>query len=424
MQNVNYPTSDVLQTVLERPAIDLSELTGTIDEIFQKVRLDKDQALINYTEKFDKVSLDTLILSEKEINNAIDQVEEVDRECIQIAYDNIYKFHIAQKRHSDKVETSPGVECWSESRAIGSVGLYIPGGSAPLFSTVLMLGIPASIAGCEQVSIATPPQADGTVHPLIVYCAKLCGIERIYKVGGAQAIAALTLGTETVKSVDKIFGPGNQYVTAAKMKATQLGLAIDFPAGPSELLVYTNATSNPAFVASDLLSQAEHGPDSQVILLGTDEAILKQVQDEIDIQLLALPRIDIAKKALSNSKCILVKDENEALDCINQYGPEHLILAVNDTQSLLPSIKNAGSVFLGHFTPESAGDYASGTNHTLPTNGFAKVYSGVNLDAFTKRITFQEITQTGLKSLSKVIMRMAQQEQLEAHKNAVKIRMI
>jgi len=424
MQAIKYPTNDELKIILKRPTIDLSELSTIIDEIFKKVKLEKDQALINFTKEFDMVNLDSIIVSKEEIENAINQVSEVDQECIQVAYNNIFKFHHAQKRNSDKVETSPGVECWSESRAIDSVGLYIPGGSAPLFSSVLMLGIPAKIAGCQQVAIATPPQSDGTVHPLIIYCANLCGIDRLYKIGGAQAIAAMAMGTQSVVRVDKIFGPGNQYVTAAKIKAQHLGLAIDFPAGPSELLVYTNATSNPAFVASDLLSQAEHGPDSQVILLGTDDDKLKQIQDEIHIQILALPRIDIAKQALLNSKSILMKNVNEAMACINQYGPEHLILAVTDTKSLLPLIKNAGSVFLGHYTPESAGDYASGTNHTLPTNGFAKVYSGVNLDAFIKRITFQEVTQTGLKNLSKVIMRMAQQEQLEAHKNAVKIRMI
>ena len=424
MQRINFPEISNSEKILARPSLNLNDLKKTIDEVFKEVAIYKDEAILKYTSKFDKVELTTSMVTEQEIQEAVNSIDPIDKQSIQVAFENIYAFHFSQKRDSEKVMTSPGVECWSESRAIESVGLYVPGGSAPLFSTVLMLAIPANIAGCTQIVLSTPPQKNGKIHPLVLFCANLCGVHKIYKIGGAQAIAALSLGTPEVEKVDKIFGPGNQYVTAAKQKAQELGVAIDFPAGPSELLVYTDESSNPAFVASDLLSQAEHGPDSQVILLGTSEDILDQVREEIAIQLLSLSRRSIAKQALSNSKSILVADTKDALKWINAYAPEHLILAIDEADKMVPFIQNAGSVFLGHYTPESAGDYASGTNHTLPTNGNAKMYSGVNLDAYVKQITFQEISQAGLKNMGRVIMRMAQQEGLDAHKNAVKIRMI
>jgi len=389
-----------------------------VESIFEKVKSEKDEALYSLTYEFEKRKIDAILYTETEIDTYSEATDEKLKKAIQIAFDNIYKFHEAQVLVEKRIETSPGVVCWQKSSAIEKVGIYIPGGTAPLFSTILMLAIPAKIAGCSEIVLCTPG-----VHPAIFYTAKLCGITKMCKIGGAQAIAALALGTPSIPKVYKIFGPGNQYVTAAKMYANSLGVAIDMPAGPSEVAIYTDETSNPRFVASDLLSQAEHGIDSQVFLVSTSEEILVETIRELQNQLVDLPRKELAKKAILNSKFILVENTDNAIDLLNEYAAEHLILACDDPEKIANQIINAGSIFLGHFTPESAGDYASGTNHTLPTNGHARAYSGVNLDSFCKKITLQSISKSGLEILSQSIIPMAEAESLQAHANAVKVRL-
>jgi len=389
-----------------------------VESIFEKVKSEKDEALYSLTYEFEKRKIDATLYTETEIDTYSEATDEKLKKAIQIAFDNIYKFHEAQILVEKRIETSPGVVCWQKSSAIEKVGIYIPGGTAPLFSTILMLAIPAKIAGCSEIVLCTPG-----VHPAIFYTAKLCGITKMCKIGGAQAIAALALGTPSIPKVYKIFGPGNQYVTAAKMYANSFGVAIDMPAGPSEVAIYADVTSNPRFVASDLLSQAEHGIDSQVFLVSTSEEILVETIRELQNQLVDLPRKELAKKAILNSKFILVENTDDAIDLLNEYAAEHLILACDDPEKIANQIINAGSIFLGHFTPESAGDYASGTNHTLPTNGHARAYSGVILDSFCKKITLQSISKSGLEILSQSIIPMAEAESLQAHANAVKVRL-
>ena len=424
MKNIiKYPAENTWETLLQRPTLEKKDLRNTVQEIFLKVKNEGDSALKEFSEKFDQVNIENLLVSEEEIELAINEVSEELKTAINQAKENIYKFHVAQKELSQEIETTEGVVCWRESRAIEKVGLYIPGGTASLFSTVLMLGVPAEIAGCKEVILCTPPQKDGSINPAILYTAQLCGISKIFKVGGAQAIAALTFGTESISKVDKIFGPGNQYVTQAKQLAMEYNVAIDLPAGPSEVLVIADQSANPEFCAADLLSQAEHGTDSQVIFISTDEIIFNETLKEIEKQLIELPRNEIAKLALENSRFILLKSIDEAIEISNFYAPEHLILSVENPRSYLFKITNAGSVFLGNYTPESAGDYASGTNHTLPTNGFAKNYSGVSLDSFVKKITIQEISKIGLQNIGKTIEIMAEAEGLTAHKNAVSLRL-
>lgn len=422
MQVIQFPQKSELTSLLRRPVMDKNALEGSVREILQTVKIHGDQALKQYAARFDKARLDQVIANPDELEKAGRQVDEKLKDAIRLAYKNIEKFHAAQKFGEPKTETMPGVTCWRESRPIERVGLYIPGGTAPLFSSVLMLAIPARLAGCEEIILTTPPQKDGSIHPVIAWCAELCGIHRVVKAGGAQAIAALAYGTETVPRVDKVFGPGNQYVTMAKQLISMDGVAIDMPAGPSEVAVVADASAHPTFVAIDLLSQAEHGIDSQVLLIATDEEILQKTLEEVDRLHLELPRSEFLKESLGNSKAILVKDLSEAMAISNAYAPEHLILAVNDPEALVPAIRHAGSVFLGHFTPESAGDYASGTNHTLPTNGSARAYSGVSLDSYMRRITFQTITREGLRRLGPAVELMAEAEKLNAHKLAVTLR--
>ena len=424
MKNIiKYPARNSWELFLKRQVLEKKDLRKTVEEIFLKVKNEGDSALKEYSEQFDQVNLDNLKVSKEEIELAKNEVSEELKSAINQAKENIIKFHVAQKEQSVEIETTEGVFCWRESRPIENVGLYIPGGTAPLFSTVLMLGIPAQITGCKEIILCTPPQKDGSINPAILYTAQLCGISKIFKVGGAQAIAALTLGTESILNVDKIFGPGNQYVTQAKQLAMEFNVAIDLPAGPSEVLVIADETANPEFCAADLLSQAEHGTDSQVIFISTDENIFTESLNEIEKQLAELPRNEIAKSALENSRFIMMKSVDEGLEMSNFYAPEHLILAVKDARNYIPKIINAGSVFLGNYTPESAGDYASGTNHTLPTNGFAKNYSGVSLDSFVKKITIQEISKSGFQNIGKTIELMAAAEGLIAHKNAVSLRL-
>ena len=424
MKNIfKYPTQNTWETLLKRPALEKKDLRNTVQEIFLKVKEDGDAALKEFAIKFDQVKIGKLLVSTEEIELAVAQVSPELKAAIAQAKENIFKFHAAQKEQSIKIETTEGVICWRESRAIEKVGLYIPGGTAPLFSTVLMLAVPALIAGCQEVILCTPPQKDVSINPAILYTAQLCGITKIFKVGGAQAVAALTVGTESIPKVDKIFGPGNQYVTQAKQLAMEYNVAIDLPAGPSEVLVIADEEANPEFCAADLLSQAEHGTDSQVIFIATDENIFNETLQQIEIQLEELPRNEIAKLALENSRFILMNSVEEALEMSNFYAPEHLILAVENPRNYISKITNAGSVFLGNYTPESAGDYASGPNHTLPTNGFAKNYSGVSLDSFVKKITIQEISKTGLQIIGKTIEIMAAAEGLVAHKNAVSLRL-
>jgi len=422
MNIIKYPNKIELQELLRRPVQNIDDLEKTVNQIFGEILQNSDSALLKYTWYFDKVRINTLMVSPEEIKNSENLIETKLKKAIQIAYNNIYKFHSSQKFFSEKIETSSGVECWRERRAIEKVGLYIPGGTAPLFSSVLMLGIPARIAGCKEVVLCTPPDKNGNINPAILYAAKISGIKKIYKAGGIQAIGAMAFGTETIPSVDKIFGPGNQFVTAAKQIVNKLGVAIDMPAGPSEVLVIADKSANAEFVAADLLSQAEHGKDSQVILLTWSEVLIKRVCLEIEKQLSNLKRKDIAKASLLNSRLLLVKDIEEAINISNDYGPEHLILAIED-ETVTDKITNAGSVFIGNYTPESAGDYASGTNHTLPTNGAVKAWSGVSTDSFTKTITFQKISKEGLKGIGNVIEIMAEAEQLTAHKNAVSLRL-
>ena len=423
MKTITNPQRKDWNKILERPTKTVDDIEKTVNQIFDEVKLNGDVAIKTYTQKFDGVSIENTLVSEQEIQEAIALVSEDLKNAIAVAKENITKFHAAQKTDTIFVETANGVECWQEKRPIQKVGLYIPGGTAPLFSTVLMLAIPAQIAGCKEIVLCSPPNSAGKINPAILYAANLCGVTKIIKVGGIQAIAGMTFGTETIPQVYKIFGPGNQFVTVAKQIATKFGVAIDMPAGPSELLVVADDSANASYVASDLLSQAEHGADSQVILVSDSKDLIDNVLSELQKQVLDLPRKTIAAKALENSKAILIEDVNDALDLINNYAPEHLIVVTKNDSFFVDNIENAGSVFIGSFTPESTGDYASGTNHTLPTNGFSKAYSGVNLDAFTKSITFQKISKKGLQNIGKSIEIMAAAEGLDAHKNAVTIRL-
>ena len=423
MQIIKYPERATWNDILKRQTQSLQEIEQIVIPILEDISVRGDEALKFYAQKFDGVELNEILVSTEEVEEALAQISEELKEAIDVAYINIFKFHQHQQSKIEVIETTEGVQCWRKSVGIEKVGLYIPGGSAPLFSTVLMLVIPAIIAGCHDIILCTPTNKEGKIHPTILYVANLCGLHKIYKVGGAQAIAAMAYGTETIPQVYKIFGPGNQYVTAAKQLVNKNGIAIDMPAGPSEVLVIGDDESRPDFIAADLLSQAEHGADSQVVFVTTDEAYLNMVHFAIDQQLKNLPRKELAEKALENSKLILVKDMDEAIDLSNFYAPEHLILQTRNAEELAEKIVNAGSVFIGHYSPESAGDYASGTNHTLPTNGFAKAYSGVSLDSFVKKITFQKITKEGLQNLGKTIEIMAENEGLFAHKNAVSIRL-
>ena len=423
MRNIIYPKKETWAKILKRPTQTVKEIETTVNQVFEDVQKNGDTAIKKYTKKFDKVAVKSLKVTQEEISIAVEAVSSELKEAIQQAAANIVKFHRAQKTEKVYQETTPGVVCWQEKRPIEKVGLYIPGGTAPLLSTVLMLAIPAKIAGCQEIILCSPPNFEGKIANEILYTANLCGVSNIFKVGGIQAISGLTFGTETIPKVYKIFGPGNQFVTVAKQLATKYGVAIDMPAGPSELLVMADDSANASFVASDLLSQAEHGADSQVILVSTSEKLIEDVSKEVEKQLKELPRIEIATKAIQNSKSILVKDFKQALALINEYAPEHFIVCTNNNDFFIDGILNAGSVFIGNYTPESAGDYASGTNHTLPTNGYSKSYSGVNLDSFTKSITFQEISKKGIQNIGKSIELMALAEGLQAHKNAVSIRL-
>jgi len=422
MNKIFNPDKNNWSSLQKRPLNRLDSVKNIVDEIFTNVSLEGDKALINYTNKFDKVDLNNLIISDETINNSENFISKDLKESIDVAFKNIYKFHKNQIFNSNKIETTPGVYCWQEKRAIENVGLYIPGGTAPLFSSVLMLAIPAMIANCENIVLCSPPNDKGELHPAILYCAKLCKVNKVICVGGAQSIAAMSIGTESVPKVNKIFGPGNQYVTYAKLKAINFNCAIDMPAGPSELLVLADKNANPNYIASDLLSQAEHGPDSQVIFVSLSKSLIYNVEKCINNQIENLERKNFINKSISNSKLIFFDDKTEAVEFINQYAPEHYIINVENESFFIDNIISAGSVFIGNYTPESAGDYASGTNHTLPTNGNAKQYSGVTLDSFLKTITFQKISKDGLLNISKTIEVMAQAEGLQAHKNAVSIR--
>ena len=423
MQVIKYPDPKTWAFLLARPTFDSTSLFETVQKILDNVRSNGDTAVYNYTKLFDKVSIDNHEVTENEMLEAEKQVSQNLKQAIEMARRNIWKFHSEQQHQLPEIQTSPGVYCWQKAIAIEKVGLYIPGGTAPLFSTVLMLGIPAQIAECKEVILCTPPNKEGKIHPAVLYAAKVAGIHRIFKIGGTQAIAAMAYGTETVPKVYKIFGPGNQYVTAAKQLVSLCDVAIDMPAGPSEVEVIADDSANPIFVAADLLSQAEHGVDSQSILITVSEKLVEPVLEQIELQLEQLPRKDLARKALENSKIIVLKTLEEAVAMTNEYAPEHLIISTRYYMGVAANIVNAGSVFLGNYTPESAGDYASGTNHTLPTNGYAKAYSGVNLDSFIRKVTFQQITQEGLTNLSNAIILMAENEELMAHSNAVKVRL-
>ncbi|MEY3678641.1 MAG: histidinol dehydrogenase [Bacteroidota bacterium] len=423
MKQITYPPRSQWTEICRRPAINSEGLYPMVQAMFEAIRTDGDRAIQRYSLQFDHLDISEFKVDPAAIREAVKSVPETLKSAIQLAASNIRTFHAQQQEKVQIVETMPGVSCWRESRAIERVGIYVPGGSAPLFSTVLMLGIPAQLAGCSEIILCTPANATAEVAGEILYAAQLVGIQQIYRIGGIQAIAAMAFGTETVPQVDKLFGPGNQYVTAAKQLVQQYGIAIDMPAGPSEVLIIADQTANPAFVAADLLAQAEHGPDSQVILLSDQDELIKQTLEALSQQLALLPRSAIAQAALQNSRAVLLEDMDECMEFSNQYAPEHLILAVENARARSKSIRNAGSVFLGHYTCESAGDYASGTNHTLPTNGFAKAYSGVSLDSFLKKITFQEIDQEGIQHIGPAIMQMAEAEQLMAHSRAVSIRL-
>ena len=423
MEVIKYPSREDWASLAKRPALDVTTLFDTVRTVLDEVRLEGDTAVKRYEEKFDKVRLADLQVSEAEIQEARKLVSEDLKQAIRTAKDNIEKFHASQRFTGQKVETTSGVTCWQKAVAIEKVGLYIPGGTAPLFSTVLMLAVPAHIAGCKEIVLCTPPNKEGKVHPAILFAAETAGVSKIFKSGGIQAIAAMAYGTESVPKVYKIFGPGNQYVTAAKQLVSLKDVAIDMPAGPSEVEVIADETANPDFIAADFLSQAEHGADSQAILVTSCEGIVAPVIKAIQEQLSKLSRKEITEKALEHSRIIVLKDELEVIDFTNAYAPEHLIIQTANYSHIAGQIENAGSVFMGPYTPESAGDYASGTNHTLPTNGYAKAYSGVNLDSFIKKITFQEITAEGIKNLGGTIQIMAGNEQLDAHRNAVTIRL-
>lgn len=423
MKTYINPERNTWNEILKRPLFDVSDLYGRVQNILNEIREKGDSKLFDFTEQFDGVKLDTLAVTNAEINDAEKQVAQSLKEAIALAANNIKAFHSSQKPDVNKLETMPGVSCWQKPVAIEKVGLYIPGGTAPLFSTVLMLAIPAQIAGCKEIVLCSPPDKNGNIHPAILYAAKVAGVTQFYKLGGVQAIGAMAFGTETLPKTDKIFGPGNQYVMAAKQLVSMNDVSIDMPAGPSEVLVVADETSNPAFVASDLLSQAEHGADSQVVLVANNQNTIEEVTKQVEAQVAVLPRKEMAEKALSHSILIVLKDEQARIDLINQYAPEHLIISTKNYAEISDKIINAGSVFLGELTPESAGDYASGTNHTLPTNGWARSYSGVNLDSFLKKITYQEITREGLLNIGPAIEEMAAAEELEAHKNAVTLRL-
>ncbi|MBO6532707.1 MAG: histidinol dehydrogenase [Muricauda sp.] len=423
MQRINYPQPTEWDEVLKRPTQTVTDIEEIVNSIFKEVQADGDAVIKKYTTQFDKVTLESLLVTDDEVEKASLAVSDALKQAINLAKSNIEKFHAAQKTPKLEIETMPGVACWQEKRPIQKVGLYIPGGTAPLFSTILMLAIPAKLAGCQEIVLCSPPDKNGEINPAILYTAQLCGVTQIVKVGGIQAIAGMTFGTESIPKVYKIFGPGNQYVTVAKQLATKYGVAIDMPAGPSELLVVADDSANASFVASDLLSQAEHGVDSQVILVSTSKKLIDAVEKEIESQIKQLPREEIARKSISNSRLILVQNDQEALELINAYGPEHYIVCVENEEYYLENTLNAGSVFIGNFTPESAGDYASGTNHTLPTNGYAKQYSGVNLDSFMKSMTFQRISEKGIQGIGSAIELMAEAEGLQAHKNAVTLRL-
>ncbi len=418
-----HPDKSTWQALLKRPAFETASLEATVSGILQAIQREGDAAVKRYTAQFDKVEIESLQVTEAETEEAVASLDANLKDAIQIAKANIEKFHQQQMQPMEVVETMPGVRCWRKSVGIERVGLYIPGGTAPLFSTVLMLGVPAKLAGCQEIVLCSPPNRAGKLHPAILYTAHLVGVTKVFKAGGVQAVGAMAYGTESIPQVYKIFGPGNQYVTSAKQLVNKEGIAIDMPAGPSEVLVCVDASANPAFVAADLLSQAEHGIDSQVILVAFDEEFVAKVNAEIESQLANLPRKDIAVKALENSLAIVLQNEVEALDLINEYAPEHLILSLESAENFAASIINAGSVFIGNYTPESVGDYASGTNHTLPTNGFAKAYSGVSLDSFVKKITFQQLTREGLQNVGPAVEKMAAAEELEAHKLAVSLRL-
>ena len=423
MKHIINPSRESWPALIQRPQLELEFLDGAVKNILNRVKKSGDAALLEFSQQFDKVKLTDFLVSESEIKNAVAQLDDDLKSAIETAAQNIEKFHAAQKRDVIKIETMPGVQCWRKSIAIQKVGIYIPGGSAPLFSTVLMLGIPAKLAGSNEVILCTPPASDGSVNSVILFAAYLVGVKKIFKIGGAQAIAAMAYGTKSVPSVDKIFGPGNQYVTKAKQIVSQEGIAIDMPAGPSEVLIIADETADASFVAADLLSQAEHGADSQVVLVSLDKDIVTKAIAEVDQQVELLPRKEIAKEALKNSLSILFNDEASLIDFVNEYAPEHLIINTKNNEVLSDKVINAGSVFLGGYTPESAGDYASGTNHTLPTNGFAKAFSGVSLESFMKHITFQKISEDGLKVLGPVVEKMAEAEQLIGHKNSISIRL-
>ena len=423
MNVYSKPSRDSWSELSERPQLELGFLESSVRNIMNRVRNSGDEALLEITQQFDKVALTSLEVTKAELNEADTLLTESLKSAIRTAAENIHKFHSAQRRDTLKIETTPGVSCWRKGVPIEKVGIYIPGGSAPLFSTVLMLGIPATLAGCREVVLCTPPDKSGKINPAILFAASHVGVTRIFKVGGAQAIAALAYGTATIPSVYKIFGPGNQYVTKAKQLVLEDGIAIDMPAGPSEVLVIADKSANSSFVAADLLSQAEHGEDSQVILVVTEQSLISSVQKEIDEQLRSLPRKSIAEKALAHSRAIFFDNKVDMLDFVNEYAPEHLIINTEDCLSLADKIVNAGSVFLGNYSPEAIGDYASGTNHTLPTNGFAKSYAGVSLESFMKFITYQQVTQDGLRKLGPVVEEMAEAEQLMAHKKAISVRL-
>ncbi len=423
MNKIYNPERSEWEGILKRPTQTVDDIEATVNNIFKEVKSNGDVAVAKYTAIFDKVTLDAIAVSDREIQEAENSLPIELKEAIQLAKGNIEGFHKAQKTSRVAVTTAEGVDCWQEKRPIQKVGLYIPGGTAPLFSTILMLATPANIAGCKEIVLCTPPDKNGHVNPAILYTAKLSGVTKIFKVGGIQAIAAMTFGTETVPQVYKIFGPGNQFVTVAKQIATKHGVAIDMPAGPSELLVVADDSADASFVASDLLSQAEHGIDSQVILVATSRKLIDEVEKEVEMQMSTLSRKHIAEKAIENSKLIYVENDETALALIDEYGPEHFIVCTSNDDFYVDNIMNAGSVFIGNYTPESAGDYASGTNHTLPTNGYAKQYSGVNLDSFMKSMTFQKISPKGIQNIGPAIELMAAAEGLDAHKNAVTLRL-
>lgn len=422
MNIIRYPQRSEWDAIVERPHLDVSKLNATVSHVLSEVKAHGDEAVKRFEEQFDHARLEQLAVTGQEIDEAMTLVSDDLKAAIRLAHHNIHAFHLAQQFESKKIETAAGVVCWQKSVAIQKVGLYIPGGTAPLFSTVLMLATPAKIAGCEEIVLCTPPDREGRVNPAILAAARIAGVSKIFKAGGVQAIGAMAYGTQSVPKVYKIFGPGNQYVMAAKQQVSLHDVAIDMPAGPSEVCVVTDETGNAGFVAADLLSQAEHGADSQVLLISTSEQMINSVQAEVEVQLARLPRKEIAAQALNNSKLVLVRDAEEAMALSNIYAPEHLILASDNYESLAQKVINAGSVFMGHWACESAGDYASGTNHTLPTHQYALAYSGVNLDSYCRKVTFQHLSEQGIKSIGQAVVCMAENEQLEAHANAMRLR--